>query len=53
MANCEEGFSITPNFQGNHVIRIVIGNDETTKEIVKRYFDKIVLTQEKILAENK
>ena len=53
VANCEEGFITTPNFQGNHIIRIVIGNEETTKEIIKRYFEKIVSTHQKFISDNK
>lgn len=50
--NSNEGFSSPSEFQGNFVIRIVIGNFHTSQEHIDRYFKFIVSTTERLQKES-
>lgn len=40
--NIKEGFCSPGQFQGNYVIRIVIGNFHSTQEHIDNYINKII-----------
>ena len=42
MKNIKEGFCSPGQFQGNYVIRIVIGNFHSTQEHIDNYINKII-----------